>query len=371
MEYEIKNNKIKFITNGKSIIDKDFLFCFNFRFFILDSEGKIKYSQPDDLKIGSYYIEEVEKGIYAVSTDCGIYLLDNNFKVLKIYRCKNKTHPGIGLNFHSFIYIDINHVYLVYDELKKVSNINGCEGTLIKNHVIQEIYNDNVIWEFNTDTCTDLFFYSIRNNFIKANGDIGSIYYDYAHLNDIKIDKENPNYIWISYRNIGVVKVDKTTNSIVDYICLKKSTFDCDKLNLPVLQHSMVIDNNKLIIFDNNGNNSMPPVRKIRNNEIDYVPTNLSRISVFDIQNKSFDKCFYTKAKSISRGGVWKVNDSTFDIAYGCSPNLVTKLGVDDNYLFEAPILEEIDFSTNESLFSLKVQSPISAIHIYNVKRGK
>ena len=230
--------------------------------------GKIKYQQyftnggvknlkNFKLNDDNYYSYQLDSGnnsklehIYTgnmpsrlIITDSKFNIIKDNIKLLPFGSIKQST----GCDYHDYKIIDLDHYYLLGHIAVKANNIPGVDKELwAANCIIQEQKDGKVIWQFETIDYPKLYSLSLfRNHYLND-------YYDewvcdYAHLNSFQITSDNK-YIYLSYRNIGVVVVEKETKKIVSKLCYKAN----EKIKLFGQHDIRLLNDHKFSVFNNN-----------------------------------------------------------------------------------------------------------------------
>ena len=177
-------------------------------------------------------------------------IIDEDIRMLKHGTVKNQ-YP---LECHTFTFLDDKHYIMTAVNTVKVKNIPGYENKYyyVINNIIQEQKDGEVVWHFETIDYPELYTASCKNNsFEDGTTDIGAA--DYAHINAISKDKNGD--ILVSFRNIGMVKINYKTKEIM--WIMGRNRNDIVGLNIkdiPYLQHDVrYLTDGSFTIFDNCG----------------------------------------------------------------------------------------------------------------------
>ena len=183
--------------------------------------------------------------------DSYLVICDENHNVLKtnITMLENGNVPeNQPIDIHDYIVYDDNHYILIAAVPMYVDNIPGHQNVFVFNNVIQEIKDDKVIYQWESIDHPELYEYSFMDNDYENSND--KIAKDYAHIN--KIDRfSNGDYL-VSFRHIGLVRLDYQTGNTKWVIGYKHNDFKMDENALPYTQHdSIILDDNTITLFDN------------------------------------------------------------------------------------------------------------------------
>src|SRR5947209_11964608 len=151
---------------------------------------------------------------------------------------------------------------------KKVTNIpvslNPADGVTVVAAVIQEVVNDQVVWQWESDQYPEFYTNSVEGNDFTNT----SVAQDYMHMNSMIVDPKDGNLI-ISFRNQNqVIKVNKQTKETMWRLGGKDSDFPLQDNQQILRQHNATLtDNNQtLLIFDNGEKIQRPQSRVVEFN---------------------------------------------------------------------------------------------------------
>jgi len=373
MQYlEYDHKKIKWI--GQSPVDQTFLIAPLSKtapVMIFDNKGNLlkqastagypsMFRQLPDLS-GYYYTAgnaEVKSSRFAEYRSNGRYLLgplfitDNNLDVVTTVDFLPTTYCSniIGIHSHCNLVLGKNHYLIQYIAFNTVT-IDGKE-TYVVNCGIQEQLNNKIIWEWNTIDEPSLYAEShFNNNFWDEIMVSKKCACDYAHMNSM-VKTSDGKYIYISLKNIGIIKLDYNTKKII----WKIGKLCKDSLKIPegkvmfAHQHDLrLVDDNTLYFWDNE--NACYTLISV----VDNVVTKYETFSV----EKNYKKA--------NMGNVVKVADNIIDICYGLRHPLIPSV-------FMQPIMTEVDMKTGEVLVSLTMAlgneyEPLLNV-MYQINRG-
>ncbi|MEO6830838.1 MAG: aryl-sulfate sulfotransferase [Chitinophagaceae bacterium] len=185
------------------------------------------------------------------------YIADSNLNVIKtiglIAHGDITTGQNQSTDLHDFIYIADNHYYTLSYYLKTATNVpanlapNGNPQVVCP--VIQEVLNDQVVWQWEATDFPEFYTTSVEsNNFSDVNTP-----HDYMHLNSMILDPSDNNLI-ISCRNLDqVFKINHTTGAIMWRLGGSNSDFPVSDYQQSLRQHyaSLTDNGQTLMIFDN------------------------------------------------------------------------------------------------------------------------
>lgn len=213
----------------------------------------------------SYYSYQIDKGkkskldrIYTgnlpsdlIIADSKFNIIDDTVKLLPYGSIKQIT----GGDFHDYKIVDFGHYYLLGHIAVKVNNIPGIDKELwVADCVLQEQKDGKVVWQFETIDYPELYGLSMfRNNY---NGDkYNEKACDYAHLNSFQITNDGK-YIYLCYRNIGVIVIEKETKKIISKLCYKEN----ENVRLFGQHDIRLLDDHRFSVFNNNALRRREPV---------------------------------------------------------------------------------------------------------------
>lgn len=162
--------------------------------------------------------------------------------------------PGyVDLDVHDFILIDDNHYITMSYYPKNVANIPATlspdPNVKVISSVIQEVKNNQVIWQWDATEHTELYEASVEgNDYTNA-----SLAQDYLHMNSMIIDPKDNNLI-CSFRNLDqILKINRTHGGIMWRLGGKNSSFPISNSQYFMRQHNATLINNNhtLMLFDN------------------------------------------------------------------------------------------------------------------------
>lgn len=381
---DYENTKVpEYTFTGESVYQEDILITPHTNnhnagwLMLLDYKGNLKKTKKLDsypyafkkykMQDGSIvygYLETIQylMGTITSYEECFLSLMDEDFNLLTdsqgirqivtedeaiwgaIENTPGSTYP---LENHDYEILGPNHyllcstvpVFIDYEKDGQHYNVQ------LVNNVIQEVKDGKVIWEYSTATNSpELVDYAMelmggeKIDYTKPGNLNGINIFDYCHINDVTIGKNNK--LYISMRNIGFGCLDKSTKKF-DWILGKyvrdlkaADGSDFDSARIPLYQHKINVNQDgSFVLFDNLG-----------------CATNNTRICRFWIDEAAkkvtnYKEYLSTQARSVFMGSAEFVDEENevIDICYG------GKMG--------EPAFEEYSFSENKQKFSLTFKS--------------
>lgn len=242
------------------------------RVFLLDQNGKLIKSKRTDgptMNFTRWEINGQVRYTYLVGDNSGYHIpnyyayiagyyviADSNLNEIRrvylhAYGDVSNTQQTL-LDSHDFVLISDDH-YIVesyYD--RTVTNIpdtlNPASSVRVVDPVIQEINNDQVVWQWETTDYPEMYANSVESN--NYQDSVAS--QDFAHMNALAIDP-NDNNLLCSFRNLNtIIKINRQNGSIMWRLGGKESDFPLTADQKFLRQHNVsVVDNNTLMVFDN------------------------------------------------------------------------------------------------------------------------
>lgn len=267
-----------------------------------------------------------------------LVVLDNKLEkeIAHVSMIKHDSIPydGYSCDNHEYKILGNNHYILTCVKNEVISNVPGFEGIEIKiiDSIIQEQKDGKVVFQFTFSEHPELLDASLfpGDYSLYIDDSSNSNYSDCAHLNSIDIDPKTGDWL-LSYRSIGLVKIDHTTGDIKWVLGRKRCDIaSINKDNICLYQHDARYQSDgSITVFDNYGN-----------------PNDKSRICKYWIDEESLSMIRYKEydtniKKSEYMGCAQLIDDDneTFEIAYG------------SGYPFIA--FEEYDFKNHKQNFEL------------------
>lgn len=185
-------------------------------------------------------------------------IMDQNFNEIK----RVKLLPNNGrtaadpsaVDAHEFIYLDDNHFITLSYFQKPVNNIpaslNPVANCKVVSAIIQEVVNDQVVWEWDATNYPELYQQSVEGNAFSN----AAVVHDYVHMNSIFIDPTDNNLI-CSMRNVNqVIKISRTDGHIIWRLGGTNSDFPMTAdMKFLRQHHATLTDNNKTLLLVDNG----------------------------------------------------------------------------------------------------------------------
>lgn len=370
MQYlEYNKNIIKW--DGKSPINKTFLIApmgpkspimiFNASGDLLlekETEGfPCDFTQLDDLSGYSYFSGAIQVGPSVLAkyhangryTIGKLYITDNELNIRQIvdYIPTNKKSNVIGLHMHGNKVLGDGHYWLQAISLEDVL-VDG-KQTYVVNCILQEQLNGQVVWEWQSIDAPQLFFDSFdRNDYFNKQTLNKEFACDYAHMNSAVKTKDGK-YVYISFKHIGIVKLDYNTKEIIWVIGpnAKKIT-NYPRDTIFGHQHDIhLINDNTIYFWDNN--------------HCAYVEMCVEDNTITSYRTHIFP----TKCKGSVMGNVLRLSEDVYDVCYGWRFPLSPSI-------YYQPIVSEFDIKTNKKLLDITIHAKNHKLIniIYQINRG-
>lgn len=355
-----------FIFKGESINNKNILISpLTYKMnqekgelIVLSSKGKILnynlipyqaigFSQPIAKRYSYCILDEPAPKNVNGFIECGtLHLTDENFNIINKIRMKkfgSYKQEGNPVSGHGYYFFNDNH-YIVFGNQPAILKLKNGEEIMTINCIIQEQKDDKVIWQFETNDYPELFSYALIKN-----KNITNIYTDYAHLNCIIPSKDNK-FLYLSYRNIGIIKIEKDTKKFkwvfgkgyTNLILPKEINLN----NIFCFQHDIRLFNeDEFTLFNNNDgptdeNKANPQIKS----QVIYCKIKDKKIEKYNIYNT-------THIASRSMGGAIPIEQDVFDISYG---SFRTGINAEEYNFKEQKQYMSIQFDTNAFMYRME-----------------
>lgn len=317
------------ILNGDGVVIKEKEtegIVMNFQKWAIDGKTRYTYLVKDN---NGYQIPDYSAYIpgYQVIAD------ENLDEIKRVYLL---PYNGIAtgeqnlLDAHDFILLADDHYMVMSYYYKQVNNIPSAlnpaqSGVYVVAPIIQEIQNDQVIWQWDGTEHTELYSHSVEGNNYQDSVNVQ----DYLHMNSMAIDPADGNLV-CSFRNADqLLKINRKTGAIVWSLGGVDSDFPLGSDNTFLRQHhATFIDNNTLMIFDN-GHIDERPYTRILELQLNENTHTVDHTSSFTLPSKFVQYM----------GSVQKF-DSTYFIGGGSSAYIM-----------------EVNFSTSEIIFEMTLSA--------------
>ncbi|MEG0688851.1 MAG: arylsulfotransferase family protein, partial [Hungatella sp.] len=235
--------------------------AYDFRREVLaDGTSYYCYRQTISSTQGSMYLHAATGRAFAKEV-----IMDQNYNVVKEVQglTNHDGTLGLPLDNHDFLMIDLNHYICMSYVPKYVNNIpDGVESNRIYQSrvlatVIQEVKDNNVVFEWDSTKDSELYDLSVEGN-IYANNTRESQWADYMHCNSMDLDIKDNNLL-LSFRNLNaIMKIDRKSGEIIWILGGKGDMFgltDEQKFNR---QHfARYTEDGSITLFDNSTNYSV------------------------------------------------------------------------------------------------------------------
>lgn len=257
-------------------------------------------------------VAQISQGILP----CTGVLLDQNFNELKRLRLLpyNGRTTSEPLDVHELIYLNDNHFITLAYVQKAVNNIpetlNPVIDCKVVAPIIQEIQNDQVVWEWDGSNYPELYSQSVEGNaFSNPN-----VVHDYLHMNSMTLDPTDGNLI-CSMRNADqIIKINKTNGNIVWRLGGTNSNFPISAdMKFLRQHHATLTDNNKTLLVFDNGEATERPYTRIDEFQLDEASKAITSFKSFKLPDGIFAQFM---------GSVQKRGDTYF-IGCGSTPKVL------------------------------------------------
>lgn len=373
MQY-LDYDKTKIKWEGESPINKTFLIApmgKESSIMIFNNKGQLllkkqaegtpaHFVQLSDLSGYSYFAGKVHvgpktnkikeyraNGLYTIGK---LYITNNELETKKVidYIPTVKIPKVTGLHMHGNYVLGNNHYLLQAISFEDV--IIKDKKSYVVNCILQEQLNGKVIWEWQSIDYPELFEASFDRNEYFCEAVANKEYAcDYAHMNS-SIFTDDKKYLYLSFKHIGIVKLDYQTKEIIWILGTNK----LNDLKFPkdasifANQHDLhLVDNDTLYFWDNE--------------HLCYTEFNVTGNEVLNY--KTFN-CSPIWSVAVM-GNVIKVSDNILDVCFGLRRpyNPVT---------YALPIISEFDIKTGRKLLDITIvdYSPELVNAMYQVNRG-
>jgi arylsulfate sulfotransferase len=300
---------------------------FNFERWEVD--GKVRYT----------YLEHNPNATNPISslsiTPCYAVVLDENLNEmmrLSLLPESNENDTQTAVDSHEFIYIDDNHFIVIAYLEKAVNNIpaslNSVKDCKVLVPIIQEIKNDEVVFEWDASNYPEFYEQSVEGN---AFSDANAVN-DYIHLNSVDIDPRDNNLI-CSLRHLNqVIKIDRTNGNIIWRLGGKNSDFSITNDMKFLRQHDVTLtDNNETLLMYDNGEATERPFSRVAEFKLDEASKTVTSYKSFNVPGGIF---------SAFMGSVQKRGDTYF---IGCG---------------SVPKMMEVNYITGNVNFLMQLDNP-------------
>ncbi|MFB9974867.1 hypothetical protein FPQ10_11720 [Allobacillus sp. SKP2-8] len=185
-------------------------------------------------------------------------IMDENYNVVDEVRSiieTDKVHKT-PLENHDFLFIDLGHYIVSSYYPEKVDNIpNQLEpnpfGARVVSPYLQEIKDNEVIWEWKGTEFEELYELSVEHNDYSNEH---SFYSDYGHFNAVSVDPGDENLL-VSMRNLdSIFKLDRKSGEIIWMLGGKGDDFSLTEEMEFRRQHKVTKTEDGSIMLFNNGN---------------------------------------------------------------------------------------------------------------------
>lgn len=283
-------------------------------------------------------------------TTGSVYITDNDLETIKVidYIPTSKIPRAIGLHFHGNYVLGKDH-YLVQALSREDVLING-KRSYVVNCILQEQLDGNVVWEWQSIDAPRLFEASFAKNEYFCKDVLRKEYAcDYAHMNSA-VKTSDGKYIYISFKHIGIIKLDYTTKEILWILGRNSQTLEGVELIPEIFAHQHdihLLDDNTLYFWDNDHSSYT---------ELQVIDNKITHFKTFS--------CPKTAQLAVM-GNVVRASDTVIDVCYGLS--LAAKF---QPHRF--PIVSEYDLVSGEKLVDLTITTftPELSNVLYQINRG-
>lgn len=215
-------------------------------------------------------------------------------------------------------------------------------GARVVANIVQEIYDGQVLWEWDSTDYPELYAMSeIGNDYYNAS----QLWADYAHIDSIVIDPSDNNYV-IAFRNLNaVIKLDRETGQIIWILGGRNDQYGLSEDQLFEEPYDVrLTDDGGVTIFDSGSQNTTAITRQSRVLKF-YLDENQKR--VINVEQYQFENNY-----SENFGSVQELSAGHYMIGWG--------KGETPNAVFS-----EIDFNTSRVLFELCTSDDSYTYRVY------
>ncbi|MEI6949019.1 aryl-sulfate sulfotransferase [Paraflavisolibacter sp. H34] len=247
----------------------------------------------------------------------GVVLDENLNEIKRIsllpYNERTAGDPS-AIDAHEFIYLNDHHFITIAYFEKAVNNIpaslNPVTNCKVVAPIIQEIENDQVVWEWDASRFPEFYEQSVEGNQFSNAGTV----HDYMHLNSVFIDPNDNNLI-CSFRNTNqVVKINRTTGDILWRLGGTNSDFPLAADQKFLRQHHATLtDNNQTLLLFDNGNKGEREYSRVLEFQLGEAEKSIRTYKAFPLPNGIFSQFM---------GSVQKIGDRYF-IGCGSEPRVM------------------------------------------------
>ncbi|WP_281693534.1 arylsulfotransferase family protein [Holdemania filiformis] len=235
-----------------------------------------------------------------------INILDDQYQRIKQVELlpSNALPTGGMCENHEFLMLGENHYLITGSVDQNIWMSSERRYVRIKAALIQEIQDDEVIFEWCSSDYPALLKQSVENNDYTNTNDL---YYaaDYAHINSLCVDP-NDGHVIASFRNLDeVLKIDRKTGEILWTLGGLGDDFGLTEEQLFSRQHyAKLTDAGTLLLFDNGNANEQTRILEFKLNEKSRSVT-------------SFQEMIVAGKYSFATGSVMKTEADTYVIGWG------------------------------------------------------
>lgn len=316
----------------------------------LNSDGKILYYKQNNYPINNFrkniigdkirytYFEGYERKNGFVGSILGeVVVLNEKYEEIDrvILKKSDKIAIDTMVDQHDYIILDDKH-YLVlsYIFTNPTHSIEESDNELKNNSkviaaAIQEIKDDEVIWEWISTDYPELYDISSRGNEYSNINE----WADYTHINSIFIDPKDNNLI-CSMRNLdSVLKLNRTTGEIMWILGGKGDQFNLtDDQKFNTQHNATILENGNLLLFDNDNDTKQTRFLEFK---IDEEKKEIISFDEYKLEGTFSEFC----------GSVQKIDEdnNVFNIGWGLNRN------------GNKAVLSEVDFNKNIVNFEILV----------------
>src|SRR5699024_6474684 len=332
---------VKLSTDGEIVYYNDVGFPFNFTMHKTE-DGNKYYCYGFRTNTNNKIDEIGYQPVKAVIMDESYKIVDEVESILPTD--KLNVNP---LDSHEFIFIDLGHYIVSSYYPEEVFNIpseikQNKFGANVVSAVIQEIKDNEVLFEWNSTDHPELYDLSVEHNDFTNEH---SNYADYFHFNSIAIDPEDDNLI-VSARNMDTIfKIDRETGEIHWKLGGKEDEFGLDEEQKFKRQHKLSFLSDGTILLFNNGNilpkGPYPIIPEDSPLMDETAETSIMKIKIDEDKKEILDyENFLTGEFSGTRGSAQMINEKENNVMIGW--------GSREN---NDAVFTEMNFSTGEEVF--------------------
>lgn len=195
------------------------------------------------------------------------------------------------LDGHDIIFLDDNHyITLAYFE-KAVNNIpaslNPVANCKVVAAIIQEVINDQVVWEWESTNFPELYSSSVEGNVFSN----GNVMHDYIHMNSMYVDPTDGNLICSNRNSNQILKISRTDGGILWRLGGTDSNFPMTgDMKFLRQHHATLTDNNQTLLLYDNGHITERPFSRVLEFRLNEATKTINGFKAFKVPQNIFSQ---------------------------------------------------------------------------------